>query len=110
MTSFHNILKSKVFEWRIGNYPSRFSVISEIFDFNFDTGTENLRFLRKAQFEALETYWYLRLVEKTPHIFELYKRLYPDSIGLLKALGIPTESQEILKLPEKKSWPKKEKS
>jgi len=24
----------------------------------------------------LETYWYLRLVEKTPHIFELYKKFY----------------------------------
>ncbi|MCK4347421.1 MAG: DEAD/DEAH box helicase family protein, partial [Thermoplasmatales archaeon] len=98
MNIFYNILKSKVFGWRKSNYPCTFSVIHEIFDFNFDTETENLHFLRKAQFEALETYWYLRLVEKTPHIFELYKRLYPESTELLKALGVPTESQEILKL------------
>ena len=48
----------------------------------------NLRFLRKAQFEALETYWYLRLAEKTPHIFNLYKKIYVDPFELLKALNI----------------------
>lgn len=35
-------------------------------------------FLRKAQFEALETYWYLRHVEGIPYIFDLYKKLYND--------------------------------
>jgi len=80
-------LKLKVFDWRKNKYRSSFSTISEILDFNYDLATENLRFLRKAQFEALETYWYLRLVEGTSHIFDLYRKYFKgkqffDSIGL----------------------------
>ena len=29
------------------------------------------RFLRAPQLRALETYWYLRLVEGTPHVLDL---------------------------------------
>jgi len=41
-----------------------------------------------------ETYWYLRLIEKTPHIFDLYQMLFPpeDPDALLNALGISTEA------------------
>jgi type III restriction enzyme len=82
-------LKSKVLEWREKNYECDFPLISEILDYNYDTQTKSLRFLRKAQFEALETYWFLRIVEDTPHIFELYKRYFKGkeflkSIDLLK--------------------------
>jgi type III restriction enzyme len=82
-------LKSKVLEWREKNYECDFPLISEILDYNYDTQTKSLRFLRKAQFEALETYWFLRVVEDTPHIFELYKRYFKGkeflkSIDLLK--------------------------
>lgn len=52
----HSILKSKVTEWQESNYKSEYPVISEIVDFNYDSETQTLRFLRKAQFEALETY------------------------------------------------------
>lgn len=84
-----NKLKSKVLEWREKNYECDFPLISEILDYNYDTQTKSLRFLRKAQFEALETYWFLRIVEDTPHIFELYKRYFKGkeflkSIDLLK--------------------------
>jgi len=84
-----NKLKSKVLEWREKNYECDFPVISEILDYNYDTQTKSSRFLRKAQFEALETYWFLRIVEDTPHIFELYKRYFKGkeflkSIDLLK--------------------------
>jgi len=72
--SLHSILKSEVADWRESDYESEYVVISEILDFNYDSETETLRFLRKAQFEALETYWYLRLIGKTPHIFDLYKK------------------------------------
>ena len=47
--------------------------------------------LRHPQLRALETYWYLRLVEPTPHVFDLYTRLYPpeDALpSLLEALGV----------------------
>ncbi len=49
------------------------------------------RYLRHAQLRALETYWYLRLVEGTPHIFDLYRRLYPKTSDLLEALRIDTD-------------------
>ena len=96
-----NQLKEKVKEWQNSNYECEYPVISEIFDFNIISDDENnktLRYLRKAQFEALETYWYLRLVEKTPRVFELYKKMYDKPLELLKALGIPTKNQEILEL------------
>ncbi|MBW2168275.1 MAG: hypothetical protein JRG69_03270, partial [Deltaproteobacteria bacterium] len=38
------------------------------------------RFLRTPQIHALETYWYLRLLEKTPHIFDLYKRFFQKKV------------------------------
>jgi len=96
-----NKLREKVEEWRNNGYACDYPVISEILNFSIvgsETGEKTLRYLRRAQFEALETYWYLRLVEKTPHVFELYKKLYDDPTKLLEALGIPTNDQEILKL------------
>jgi len=96
-----NQLKEKVKEWGKTDYGCGYTTISEIFNFNFiEDGRENrtLRYLRKAQFEALETYWYLRLVEKTPSIFTLYKNFYGSSIKLLEALGIPTKNNEVLQL------------
>lgn len=94
-------LKEKVRKWGKEGYKCDYPVISEILNFGLvgsETGEKTLRYLRKAQFEALEIYWYLRLVEKTPHVFELYKKIYEDPLRLLKALGIPTENQEILQL------------
>lgn len=94
-----NVIKEKVSEWRRENYKCDYPAISEILNFNIiDPETGKKRYLRDAQFEALEVYWYLRLVEKTPHVFELYKGIYKDPIKLLEALGIPTESKEILRL------------
>jgi len=97
----YNILKSKVFDWRKNNYPSDFSIISEILEFNLSPETGNLRFLRKAQFEALETYWYLRLVEGTPHIFDLYKKLYDDPVELFKVLNIAISQEDLIKIMSK---------
>ena len=94
-------LKDKVAEWRERNYPCDFPVIAEILGYNLieaESGTKQLRYLRKAQFEALETYWYLRLVEKTPHIFELYRRLYGKPADLFKALGIKLSSDDLMEL------------
>lgn len=53
-----------------------------------ETETGGLRFLRRPQLRALETYWYVRLVEGTPHIFELYRRLFPKQSELLSTLGL----------------------
>lgn len=95
------LLKFKVNDWRASNYESKYPAISELFNFNLysdDTEIKNLRYLRKAQYEALETYWYLRLVEETPHIFELYKKLIPDHSELLKSLSIHLSQEDLIKL------------
>lgn len=94
-------LKEKVRVWRGSNYDSQYPAISEILNFNLyedESGNKNLRFLRKAQYEAFETYWYLRLIENTPHIFELYKKLISDPSELLKSLTIHLSQDDLIKL------------
>lgn len=89
-------LKERVKNWREEGYPSNYPILSEILDYNLyedEFGNKNLRYLRKAQFEALETYWYLRVIEKTPHIFELYKKLYDNPKEMFSALGIILNSE-----------------
>jgi len=89
-------LKEKVVEWRESNYNCDYPTISEIFDYSFienDSGLKSLRYLRKAQIEALETYWYLRIIEDTPLIFELYNKLYDTPEERLKALGIELSTE-----------------
>lgn len=96
-----NKLRDRVEEWRKNEYNCAYPAISEILNFSFiesDTGEKTLRYLRKAQVEALETYWYLRLVEKTPRMFELYKKLYDDPVELFKALGISLSQEDLIKL------------
>ncbi|MDY6822011.1 MAG: restriction endonuclease subunit R, partial [Deferribacterota bacterium] len=95
--ALYNVLTSKALKWRKNNYQSDYPIISEIMDFNLDPSTGNLRFLRKAQFEALENYWYLRLVEGTSHIFDLYKKFYNDE-DLLNALNIKLSDEEWKKI------------
>jgi len=96
--TLNEILKIKVKEWRENNYKSNFPAIREIFEYNFlDTESQNLRYLRKAQFEALETYWYLRIVENTPHIFDLYKKYFQGE-NLLDALNIRLTEGDLRKI------------
>jgi len=96
--NLNDILKIKVKEWRQNNYQSRYSAIREIFEYNvLDSENQNLKYLRKAQFEALEIYWYLRLVEDTPHIFDLYKRYFQGE-NLLDALNIKLTDEDWKKI------------
>src|SRR3989344_1671857 len=95
----HESLKEKVTRWRNEGYPSPYSPLSEILEWqkiNGKTASFCLRYLRQPQLEALETYWYLRVVMKTPHIFNLYKKWF-EADELLKALGVPNHS-EVTKL------------
>ena len=58
-------LAEKVKAWRESDYQCEYPAISDILNYNLlesESGEKTLRYLRKAQFEALETYWYLRLV------------------------------------------------
>lgn len=77
--------------WRSEGYPSdEYPAIAEILEWSGEAETGDLRYLRRPQLEALETYWYLRLVEGTPHVFDLYMRLWPagERADLLESLGV----------------------
>lgn len=96
--TLNEILKTKVKIWRKSDYKSNYPVVREIFEYNFlDTENQNLRYLRKAQFEALETYWYLRIIEKTPHIFDLYKKHFQGE-NLLDALNVRLTEGDLRKI------------
>lgn len=84
-------LKSDVSEWRKANYSSEFPLIKTILKHNQNG------FLRKAQFEALETYWYLRLIKNTPNIFDLYLEYFKGK-ELLKTLGISLSEEDLTDL------------
>lgn len=91
MSHLFERLEELVARWRAGGYGSEeHPAIAEILEWAGETETGDLRYLRRPQLKALETYWCLRLVEGTPHVFELYKRLWPDTdrAGLLDALGV----------------------
>ncbi len=95
------ILKQKVTEWKNKKYPSDFPALSEILSFNYEEdedGNKTTKYLRRAQIEALETYWYLRVVEKTPSMIEVYKKLIPDANELLKSLEIELTQEEVIDL------------
>src|SRR2546422_376628 len=91
MNHLHQVLTKRVDQWRTDGYPSPdCPAIAEIFEWAREGETDSLRYLRSPQLRALETYWYLRLVEGTPHVFELYRRLFPTPLALLDALGLAT--------------------
>lgn len=96
MKHLYHILSDQTKQWRETGYEcGRFPAIGEILRYQFaDDSGNNLRFLRPPQFRALEIYWYLRLVEKTPHILNLYKTCYQKKADLVKALGIPQKAFE----------------
>ena len=86
----HEALAQKVAAWRLAGYASdAHPAIGEILEWASGTADSgNVRFLRAPQLRALETYWYLRLVEKTPHILTLYRSLFGNGRDLMEALGL----------------------
>jgi len=90
MNNLYQRLNEEVEAWREGGYQSSYPAIKSILEFNQNN------FLRKAQLEALETYWYLRLVKNTPNIYDLYKEYFPGKL-LFEAFGI---YDLVEKLPE----------
>jgi len=90
----YEISAQRVDQWRAAGYPhADYLAIAEILDYAILPESRSLRFLRAAQLRALETSWYLRLVEGTPHIFDLYQSYYPRTTDRLAALGL--DSDEI---------------
>ena len=89
----YEALNRSVNEWRERGYPhDDYDTLAEILSWASNPDGEGFH-LRPPQLRALETYWYLRLVRDTPHIFELYQEVFPaedDPDALLQALGIPS--------------------
>jgi len=95
MKHLYDILAERTTKWREGEYPcDDYPLISELLKFQVESETNSPRFLRKPQLRALETYWYLRLIEKTPHVFDLYSSYYQRKGDLVKSLGVPQRAFE----------------
>lgn len=92
MTELHEALAVRVDAWRGDGYPhDRFPAIGEILGFAIEgESSQSLRYLRSAQLRALETYWYLRLVEGTPHVADLYASVFAGT-DRLDAFGLSGE-------------------
>ncbi len=88
MTLFQKLQK-QVIEWRKSNYKStEYPELYEILRYS-RLEDASLRFLREPQFEAIETYLYIRYILKTPHTIDLYKSLFQDDpVMLFTTLGI----------------------
>jgi len=99
MAHLHAVLADRVREWQVSGFDcEEFPAIAEILEFQtIDADDDALppqsRFLRAAQIEALSTYWYLRLVEGTLHVRELYNSLFPSKSELINALGLDRNDQ-----------------
>lgn len=90
MTYLYQAISTRVDAWRTENYPSgEYPAIREILEFAVeDAENGQLRYLRRAQLRALETYWYLRLVLETPRIPDLYVKLFPSKKDRREAMGL----------------------
>ena len=93
----YEALAMHVAAWREENYKhEEYPAIAEILEWASNPDVPSFR-LRKPQLRALETYWYLRLVEDTPHISDLYTHLFPKVTERLTALGIThTDMRDIV--------------
>ncbi|MHB8666834.1 MAG: hypothetical protein ACYC7B_04855 [Burkholderiales bacterium] len=102
MTPLFTALAQRVAAWRsTGHSCEGYPAIGEVLAWarSTDDGSK-LRCLRRPQAKALETYWYLRLVEDTAHIFDLYRKFYPKQSELLAALGLDHEKIRAYVLDE----------
>jgi hypothetical protein len=59
LNHLHQIIAVRTQEWRNAGYSCHdFPAIAEILEYQIEPETRTLRFLRKPQLRALETYWY----------------------------------------------------
>ena len=93
MPILYEDLQKSALEWRKGGYAcDDYPLIGEILSHQKGSQEDRpvLKFLREPQFLALEVYWYVRLILKTPHIIDLYKHYYEDDKKtFFNALGVP---------------------
>jgi len=87
-----HLIAEKLAGWRAAGYPhEQFPAIAEVLDWLSGRDAGQPPFLRIPQVRALETYWYLRLVEGTPGIPDLYARLAASPSEHLESLGLSGE-------------------
>ncbi len=86
-------ITERVAGWRSAGYPQAdHPAIAEVLDWLSGRDAGQPPFLRIPQVRALETYWYLRLVENTPGIFDLYQKLVSGKVELRKTLGLTSDT------------------
>lgn len=85
MPHLYELLDQRTRGWREQGYPcGDYPAIAEVLGYQLHDDGNTPRFLRRPQMKALETYWYLRLAGGTPHIFDLYQKLYGRSDLLMR--------------------------
>ena len=94
-------------EWSTAGFPhGDYAAIAEVLAWAAEPEGAGFR-LRAPQLRALEVYWYLRLIEETPRIADLYEKHFPsddDPVALLDALGIPKAAFESSKFQFPTLW------
>jgi len=96
----YEALAQRVAQWRGQGYPhGQYDTIAEILEWAANPPGSGFR-LRRPQLRALETYWYLRTVEGTLHIADLYGKAFPKQSDLLAALGLVHEDLRTIALDE----------
>ncbi len=78
-------IKEEASIWRKSNYECNYPELAEIFSY-----IKQQAYLRRAQIEALEHYWYVRVVLDTPGIESLYRNFY-GGLDLLEIFGLPSK-------------------
>lgn len=102
----YQILTEHVTQWRNSNYyNSDYSAISEILEWLKEPEGSGF-ILRQSQIRALEIYWYLRLQQNTPHIFDLYKKSFSRTAEVLNALDVPDQAYKDVDFKEDELWEK----
>lgn len=93
----HALIADQVTAWQKAGYPcDDYPIIADILEYQIietEAGApRESRYLRAAQIEALTTYWYLRLILKTPLMLDLYKAVHASKAELRKALGLTSDA------------------
>jgi type III restriction enzyme len=104
-TTLFERLAERVAKWRADSYACEdHPAIAEMLEWAGETEVGELRFLRRPQVRALETYWYLRLVAGTPHVFDLYDDLFDGLPDRLDALDVSTAAFREAGYEEPNLW------
>mgnify|MGYP000997321771 CR=1 FL=1 len=91
------MISEQVAAWKQGGYTcEEYPIIADILEYQIIQTEPNApresRYLRAAQIEALTTYWFLRLVKKTPTMLDLYKTEHSTNSALCQALGLTSNA------------------